>query len=236
MNLTKLLNQIIIIMKTPTIKLVSLKALAVFMSLFLAVNIAYSQQLQMSDFVLFSGSGGTGTTNPSSPGYGVFLSSSNTITNGSVGSSVLVQSTGNANINANIYSQRKVTLSNSNVVGGKITAANNTSVTGTILSVGSSANISGNIDVNGNVVIGGGTVSGKVTRPTGTTYSGPAPAGGNVIGTPTLPTFPSLPAITNFPPYPNLPDITTTQTITPGAYDDIKLSGGQTLTFNGPGV
>ncbi|MBK7650456.1 MAG: hypothetical protein IPJ20_06455 [Flammeovirgaceae bacterium] len=33
-----------------------------------------------------------------------------------------------------------------------------------------------------------------------------------------------------------MPDITTTRIITPGGYDDIKLSGNQTLTFKGTGI
>ena len=61
---------------------------------------------------------------------------------------------------------------------------------GTILSIGPSATLAENIDVNGNIVIEAGTVSGKVTHPVGTSYSGPTPAGGNIIGVPQLPILP----------------------------------------------
>jgi Subtilase family/Secretion system C-terminal sorting domain/MBG domain (YGX type) len=194
-----------------------------------------AQQLTISDFAMFSGNGGAGTTVPSSPGYGVQIGSSITINGGSVGSYTLVQTTGNAAINANIYSGGKVSITNSNIVSGKIAAANSGALSGTILSVGSSATLGGNIDVNGNIVIGGGTVSGTVTHPPGTTYSGPAPAGGNVIGAPTLPTLPALPAITNFPAA-GVTNITTTQTIAPGSYGDITLGGNKTITLNGVGI
>ena len=110
-------------------------------------------------------------------------------------------------------------------------------MSGSIFWGGINAKLSGNIDVNGNILIGGGIVSGKVTHPSSTTYAGPAPAGGNVIGTPTLPTLPVMPVINNFQPYPMpmLPDIKS-GTITPGLYDDIKLPGNNTLTFKGTGV
>ena len=201
----------------------------------LTINVD-AQTLPISDFVLFSSNGGAGTTIPPSPGYGVQLGSATTITGGSIGSKKLMKTTGTSTITGNIFSLGTVVLANSNSVSGKITAANSPSISGTILSVGNSANIGGNIDVNGNVVVGGGTVSGKVTHPSGTTYTGPTPGGGNVNGVPTLPSLPALPVATVFPPYPNIADITSTSTINAGAYDDVKLSGNQTLTFNGPGI
>ena len=204
---------------------------------------AQTPTLKMSDFVLFSGSGGSGCSFPFWPGYGVYLGSSTTVTGGAVGSLNTVKTTGTSTFGnlspstniTNIYSKGTVVLSYNNIVTGVITASNSTSVTGTILSVGTGANIKGNIDVKGNIVIGGGTVSGKVT--TNTFYTGPVPAGGKIIGAPTLPVFPALPAITSFAPYPypRIPDITS-GTIAPGAYDDIKLPGGKTLTFSGPGI
>ena len=128
-------------------------------------------QPNISSFVVYAGSGGTGTTTPPT-GYGVFIGSSITVTGGKVGANSFVQTSGNATINADIHSHGLVSITNSNVVGGKITAANSAGAIGTILSVGSSTNISGNIDVNGNIVIGGGIVSGRVTHPVGTTYTG----------------------------------------------------------------
>ncbi len=211
--------------------------LIVFVSL-LSIH-AGAQQLNITDFVLFGGNGncpgGPGQSVAPSPGCAVQLGSSTSIQGGSIGSYTLVKSTGNATVTGNIYSGGTVVLANSNTVTGKITAANTANSTATILSVGSSANLGGNIDVKGKIIIGGGTVSGRVTHPSGTTYSGPAPAGGNVTGTPTLPTLPQMPVITNFPAYGST-NISSTQTITPGSYGTMTLSGNKTITFSGTGV
>ena len=188
-----------------------------------------AQQTTMKDYVLF---GGNSTY---ASGY-VQLGSSANVQGGAIGSYKLVKTTGNATIGANVYSGGTIVFSNSNIVTGKITAANSPAVTGTILSVGSSTNISGNIDVNGNIVVTSGTVSGRVTHPSGTTYTGPTPGGGNITGQPALPTLPAMPAITTFPAFANVADINSTTTITPGSYKGIKLSGNKTLTFNGTGV
>jgi len=149
-----------------------------------------TQQLQMSDFVLFSGAGGPGTATCSSPGYAVQLGSSSNVNGGTIGSFNLIKTTGTVSITGNVFSKGTITLANSNSVTGKIAASNSPFKTGTIVSIGSNANLGGNIDVNGNIIVSGGTVSGKVTHPTGTTYSGPTPAGGNITGAPNLPLFP----------------------------------------------
>ena len=194
-----------------------------------------TQPLPMSDFVLFSGAGGPGTANCYSPGYAVQIGSASTVNGGTIGSLKLVKTTGNVSVTGNIFSKGTIVLANSNSVTGKIAASNSPNTYGTILSVGSNANLGGDIDVNGKIVVGGGTVSGKVTHPSGTTYTGPAPAGGNITGVPVLPTFPNLPPVTQFPPYKST-DITKTKTITPGAYGEIELPGNQTLTLKGTGV
>jgi hypothetical protein len=53
-----------------------------------------AQQLQMSDFVLFAADGASGRYSCSSPGYAVQLSSSTTISGGSIGSFNLIKTTG----------------------------------------------------------------------------------------------------------------------------------------------
>lgn len=209
--------------------------LAAFLFLLLSCGFTSAQQLQISDFVLYSGNGGTGITIPSTPGYCTQMGSSITISGGSVGSKTLVQTIGNTTVNANINSDGKVVLSNSNVVTGKITAANSANLTGTILSVGSSALITGNIDVKGNIVISGGTVNGIVTHPAGTTYTGPVPSGGEVLTNPTFPTLPSLPLEIIFPTAGSA-NISNSQTINPGNYGSVSLSNNKTITFNGPGA
>jgi hypothetical protein len=211
-----------------------------FSSLFLfsASSIQAQQVTNISDYVIFAGTSTAlpAQTAPSSPGYAVQLGSSTNIQGGYIGSYKLIKTTGNSVLNTSLFSGGTVVLANSNSVTGKVTAANTTSASGTIFSAGSNATIGGNIDVKGNIVIGNnGTVSGKVTHPSGTTYSGPTPLA-NIIGTPALPVLPAFPALTNFPAFPQMPDINTTQTITPGLYDDIKLTGNKTLTFSGTGV
>ncbi|HEY2349756.1 MAG TPA: S8 family serine peptidase, partial [Puia sp.] len=186
-----------------------------------------AQQTNITDFVLFGGSSSCATC-------AVTLGSATAIT-GSIGSYHIVQSTGNASVTGNMYSGGTVKLSNGNTVTGRITAANIPAVTGTILSAGTSSLLKGNIDVNGNIVVGGGTVSARVTHPAGTTYSGPAPTLGNVTGNPSLPTLPSMPSVTTFP-VAGTANITATKTITPGAYNTMTLSGKQTITFSGPGI
>jgi hypothetical protein len=192
-------------------------------------------QTQIRDYVIFSGNGGPGTVAPPTPGYGTFIGSSITINGGSIGSLSLVQSTGNSFFSTNIYSAEKVIISNSNVITGRIAAANLSSLNQTILQVGSSASIGGNIDVKGNIVIGGGTVSGTVTHPLGTTYSGPAPGQGEVFGTPNLPLFPALPSATSFPAAGNV-NISNNRKISPGEYGDVNLGSNKTLTLDGAGV
>jgi hypothetical protein len=197
-----------------------------------------AQQLNIFDFVAYGGNGncptGAGQSVPPSPGCGVQLSSSTTITGGSIGSHRLIKTTGSSTINANLYSGGTILLSNSNKVTGKITAANAYGATGNIISIGSSATLSGNIDVLGNITVGGGTVSGIVTHPAGTTYTGPTP-GENRIAAPSLPTLPAMPAITTFPAF-GTTNITTTQTINPGTYGSITLSGNKKITLSSPGV
>ncbi|HOV15083.1 MAG TPA: hypothetical protein PK771_12415, partial [Spirochaetota bacterium] len=78
---------------------------------------ASAQQLSITDFVIFGGNGNCSTC-------AVQLGSSSNIQGGSVGSYKLVKTTGNAAISGNIHSGGTVSLSNSNNVSGRITAAN----------------------------------------------------------------------------------------------------------------
>ncbi len=202
------------------------RMLILFLLIFISSTKA--QQTTMQDYVLFGGKSSVSNGN-------VTLSSSTNVTGGSIGSYRLVTTTGNSNIAGNIYSGGTITLSNGNTVTGKITAANTAAVSGNILSVGSNAILNGNIDVNGNIVVTSGTVSGKVTHPAGTTYSGPVPGGGNIIANPTLPVLPVMPVLLPFPD-PEAGIITSSDAIPPGRYGEIKLSGNKVLTFNGPGI
>ncbi len=158
---------------------VFIKAKAFIIIFILATSLpgieASAQQLQAGNFVLFGGSGG------------VSISSNSNIKGGSVGSFNIIKADYSSILSTNLYSGGKVVIADSNIVSGRIASANSKGLRGTILLTGS-ITVSGNIDVNGNIVIGGGAVSGRVTHPIGTTYSGPVPGGGDVLGAPNLPT------------------------------------------------
>jgi len=213
------------------------------------INYLQAQQTSISDYILFGGKAAAGQTPPAAPGYGVQIGSSCFFTQspimGSVGSYKLVKTTGNIIINGNIYSGETIQLANGNEIKGNLAAGSSPSgVPGTIVSIGSNAIIGisgdpakGNINANGKVTVSGGTVYGKVTVPAPQSiypYTGPAPTGGVVYGTPTLPTLPQMPAITNFPAF-GTTNISSTTTITPGVYGAVNI-GNKTLTLNGPGV
>ncbi|HEX4852278.1 MAG TPA: hypothetical protein VFV08_15790, partial [Puia sp.] len=196
------------------------------------------QQLKITDFAIFGGSASPlqGAANAPSPGRGVQLSSSTSIQGGSVGSYIQVTSSGSLTINGNVYSNGTVQLNNGNSVSGRIAVGNSSSISGNALSVGSNAIIGGNIDVNGNINIKSGTVSGQVTHPIGTTYSGPAPGLGEKKGSPSIPGMPAFPVISNFPAK-GAQNITSTATLLPNqSYGNVTLGGNSTITFSGPGI
>ena len=91
-------------MKKGIMTLSKINQIICFTFLFVLIHLdTDAQQLQMSDFVLFSGSAASGTTSPASPGAGIQLSSSTSTSGGSIGSYKLVKTTGNVTMNSNIY-------------------------------------------------------------------------------------------------------------------------------------
>ncbi len=218
-----------------------LRCLAALFLFGLLPQLSSGQQLKISDFVLFGGLGSCppawSPNAPPAPGCAVLLASSTTVNGGSVGSYTLVTTIGNSAISGNIFSGGAVFLANKTNVGGRITAANSAGLKSTIFQAGSNSLLGGNIDVNGNIQIasGSGSVTGRVTHPAGTSYSGPVPRGGNVIGSPSLPIMPVAPPITSFPAA-GQTNISSSQTIQPGAYNNMTLTGGQTVTLAGPGI
>lgn len=207
-------------------------------SLILIGNITYGQQTKIQDYVIFGGNGscpGLGQTSPSAPGCAVQIGAGTTVNGGDIGSYGLIKTTGSVNLISNLYSGGSIELYNQNQVTGNLTAANSSSLTGSVFQAGTATVISGNIDVNGNSAIQSGSVNGKVTHPSGTSYTGPTPTGGNVVGIPTLPLMPHMPSITNFPAAGTV-SISGNQTINPGSFDQLSLGGNRTVTFSGPGV
>ena len=215
--------------------------------LFGKLTLAQQPKTKITDYVIFGGKKETTvpaqTLPPTPPGYAVQLGSSCNIQGGSIGSYHLIKSTGNLTLGTNIYSGGLVQLANSNVVTGKISATNATTLpspvpsTSPVISIGSSATLGDSIEVEGSIVIGGGTLSGPVIYP-GPPYTYSIP-GVPVIAPRTIPGLPDMPTITSFPSLPaGSPfNFSNTRSISPGnSYGDITLNGNKTLTFNGPGV
>src|SRR5258705_1694401 len=214
-----------------------LKACLHFSCIAVLLSLAFlnssAQVTNLSDYVMFSGNGGAGTTAPGTGGYGVIFGSSSTITGGAIGSYSLVQTTGGATLTTNIFSAGKVILSKGKSLSGRVTAQNTASLTGNILQTGSGVVLSGVLDVNGNINITSGTVSGPVHL-TGT-YTGPTPTSLPITNTPSFPVMPVFPPATVFPAAGDT-NITNTRTINPGSYNNVTFANNKTLTFHGPGV
>jgi hypothetical protein len=218
--------------------LYSLSSQFIVMSAYVLMNVysfsTSAQVTQLSDYVMFSGNAGTGTTAPGSDGYGVIFGSSSTITGGTIGSYRLVKTTGGADMTTNIYSGGLVQLANGNSVSGRTTAQNlyPAPISGTVLQAGSNAVLSGVIDANGNVVVQSGTVTGPV-HTTGT-YTGPTPTNpvSNAVSFPTLPTYPDAIIF----PAAGATNISNTTTINPGSYGNVSMGNNKILTLNGPGI
>jgi hypothetical protein len=100
----------------------------------------------------------------------------------------------------------------------------------------------GNIVANGTVEIksAGGSQQGAVTGtasipvPTSGNYTGPVPGGG-FSNNLQLPVLPPIPENTPFDTKAGATDISNSQTITPGAYRTLTLTGNKTVTFSGVG-
>jgi len=217
----------------------NLRQLALLAAIMLTTACSYAQQLNMRDFVLFGGSStcpSPGQSTPLAPGCGVVIGTSATVNGGKIGSYQLVQTTGNAQLNADLHSGGRIILSNSNTVSGVITAGGQQATTSVLFSAGSNF-LGNNILVNGSATVSGGSVNGYLIHPSGTTYTGPVPAGSEIIGTPQLPGLPNFPAITTFPAA-GTGVINNNQTLLPfpQVYGSVQLPGAKKLTFNGPGV
>ena len=216
------------------------KPVGLLLSWILLSTCAHSQQLSIRDFVLFGGGPNCpvpSQVNSNFPGCGVQIGTSGTVLGGKIGSYKLVKSTGTASFTADIHSAQKIELGNSNTVVGNIFAGTQTPSSNLLFQAGSNFSISQNVYVNGHSSVGGGSLSGFLVHPSGTTYTGPVPAGGEITGTPTIPNMPALPAVTVFPAA-GSSTVSTTQGVNPfpATYAGIELNGNKTVTFNGPGT
>src|SRR5436190_6877792 len=84
--------------------------MALAMTFLFSGGVTFAQSYK--DYVMLSGDGGPGTTNPGGDGYGVIFGGNTIINGGNVGSYVLVKSTSGATVSANINSRGRVILSN----------------------------------------------------------------------------------------------------------------------------
>ncbi|MBC7915456.1 MAG: hypothetical protein H7Y07_15195, partial [Pyrinomonadaceae bacterium] len=195
----------------------------------------WAQQKRITEFVLFAGNPAYSSNPGNDKISSIRIGSGSVIRNGSIGSYNFVKTLGSSIINGNIHNGRNAELANSNTINGSIFISNLSLDNGTNLRIGSNATINGNILVNGNAIIKGGIFNGKITHPNGTTYLGPLPAGGEIIGPPPLPLLPIMPEINSFPAAGHT-TISSTKTISPGSYGSVNLPGNKNLTFSGPGI
>jgi hypothetical protein len=181
-----------------------------------------AQQTTIRDFVLF----GARSTQ---------IGTSTTLTGGRIGSYQLVQTIGNTNITADINSEGRVQLANSNTIRGNITAKNSG---GSALAISAGSNFSfpnnkSEIHAGGNVTIQGGTIKGSLYMPSAATYIGPKV---DRFDNPKFPTIPSLPVVSTFMPV-GTTDVTATGSVQPNkAYRNLQLNGSKAVTFEGPGI
>lgn len=209
------------------------------LSLLVLCQSAYSQvaappKLGIKSFAIFGGDAVAIHTD--SVNYGVEMASNISVQGGgSIGSNAYVQFNNQVGITGDIYAN-VFTSGNSTSVKGNISVLNVDGYNFNVLRMASLADISapGNIYVNGNSSILGGTVAGKVQHEYFYTYTGPTPGGGVDTSSPAFPLLPDMP-FTNYEFQLGATDITYTQTIAPGRYNVLGLSGGETVTFSGVG-
>ncbi|HEU4902229.1 MAG TPA: hypothetical protein VFT06_05530, partial [Flavisolibacter sp.] len=154
---------------------------------------------------------------------------------------------------SNIYSGNRVNIVSDNTIGGNIVARNDAFANFDVVTIGSSRNRIGSYDPfnglglapNGGIIQArgnvrasvGDSIKGPVYLQKPYTYSGPPPFLGppQILDTLPLPTLPSLPFQTTFPAFGGK-DVGISDSILPGAYRDMILTGGGTVTLLQPGV
>ncbi|GEO08970.1 hypothetical protein SAE01_14660 [Segetibacter aerophilus] len=191
------------------------------------------QTVKISDFSLFAGSNNNLPADSSN--YGITFFSVGKVFSGNVGSRGLIQLDYNNQIYGNVYSNHRITLGDTGQIYGNIIANNFTgSAAPAIVSNNTSTNTFQNVIAQGNISLNiNNSVKGQVSIPQANTYTGPTPQGGTYKGSFGNVPMPVMPLISPFNPGSGV--INTTTTISPGSYKSIELSGGQTVTFAGPG-
>ena len=195
-------------------------------------NRLQGQTLKLTDFAIWGGSAATNSYNNT---QGVFINNTANI-EGNIGTNHLIDIKNNLTLKGNIYSGNRIFFKDYAKITGNIFASRAGTNLSPIISGGASSKITGDLTANGKITISSGTVTGKVAvpAPTSSNYTGPNPSGGISSGI-TLPVLPSMPGNTPFDNQAGTTNITGTQTISPGKYRKLALTGNKTITFNGPG-
>ncbi|HEY8398244.1 MAG TPA: polymer-forming cytoskeletal protein, partial [Flavihumibacter sp.] len=122
-------------------------------------------QSSLKDYILFSGKSGCSNC-------GIDFGGGLKITSGNTGSYNFIRSFGSTDINGDLHSQGFVHFVDYAVLNGNIRSANVTKYT-TAVYIGKHSKITGNIDGDGNIQIGGPVIKGDITLPKKYTYTGP---------------------------------------------------------------
>ncbi|MDQ6813969.1 MAG: hypothetical protein M3040_09535, partial [Bacteroidota bacterium] len=193
------------------------------------------KSVKISDFSLFAGNANNFSTD--STKYGITFFSVGKVFSGNVGSRGLIQLDFNNQISGNIYSDHRIRFGDNDQITGDVIANNITGSAAPALQSGNLANFPNtykNVAIQGNIVLPtNAIISGQVSQPQGSTYTGPTPAQGRYVGGFANVPMPVMPPITSFNS--GGATINTTTTLRPGSYESIQLGGGQTVTFAGPG-
>lgn len=193
-------------------------------------SLSFGQSGDLSNYIILAGN--SSCTSPTD--CGVSIGPNNVINTGIIGSYSGITTQGNLNHGGELYSSTVLNLGGGNIIGGDMWASNLNLNSGSVISAGSGSSFNGNVIASGDINIGGGTISGQVIHPSGTSYIGPVPQGGEVLANYNFNPLPAFPAITTFPAAGN-GKISSSQSITPGSYGTLSLKGGKIITLSGPG-
>lgn len=193
-------------------------------------SLSFGQSGDLSNYIILAGN--SSCNSPTD--CGVSIGPNNLINTGIIGSYSGITTQGNLSHGGELYSSTVLNLGGGNAIDGDIWASNLNLNSGSVISAGSGSSFDGNVIASGDINIGGGTISGQVIHPSGTSYIGPVPQGGEVLANYNFNPLPAFPAITTFPAAGN-GKISSSQSINPGSYGTLSLKGGKTITLSGPG-
>ncbi len=155
---------------------------------------------------------------------------------GDIGSSSFVIFKNHVTLSGDIYSNI-LKMGINGKVSGNIYLKNRDYRDSALFTADALVNISspGNIVSYGNVILNtNGTVSGNVSLPDNYSYVGPTPSSISYTP-PAIQSLPNLPSNNEYL-FDGTQNITGTQVITPGSYNDLTLNGGQKVTLSGVGT